>query len=365
MDAKKIANNILEFMFDPTKIPVKNRLYFRPEEVLRNESFDAAKANAQEAYGEQKHNSDFYPGQNRKQTQREAALMDRKTLIASMDVLSQQFGESDPIGKDLRTMAYAVSKMSDEQFDARTVEAKKKIEFVECPKCGNKKVMKQTGYCLKCGKKGIGKDKKKDDKKANEEFWSKEAAEAVKKALLSDVCGMDEEPEDKKEPETEYQEPEEKKEKDAGKAPKTEYPDEEKKEKDAGKAPKTEYPDEEKKEKDAGKAPECPPEEEKEKDAAKAPKTDYPEEEKKEAAKKDDEKDEKDAAKKVDEDEEVEAAKKDDEDEEVDAAKKEKEEKKEVDTGILSYEGIEMAAGLVDEAELTAAEKAQLDQLFQ
>jgi outer membrane biosynthesis protein TonB len=151
IDSKKIANNMLELLFDPTVIPVEKRLYFRPEERLQNEDFAKAKAEAYKSFGDQRHNSDFYP----KNIQREASIMDRKTIIASLDVLSQNFDESDPIGTDLRTMAYAVSNMSDEELVERM--AKKKMEMITCPKCGNPHVVKQMGYCLKCKTKGIGK----------------------------------------------------------------------------------------------------------------------------------------------------------------------------------------------------------------
>lgn len=93
---KKIANNILEFLLDPTVFPVKSRNYFRPEEILKNESYEGAKADSERAYGDQSHNSDFYP--KRSLLQREAS-MERKTLIASLDVLSQNFQESDPIAR--------------------------------------------------------------------------------------------------------------------------------------------------------------------------------------------------------------------------------------------------------------------------
>ena len=201
MNSKKIANNILEFLFDPTTIPVEKRMYFRPEERLDNGSFEKAKAESLQAYGKENRNSDFYPTKNRQLTQREASIMDRKTIIASLDVLSQNFDETDPIGEGLRAMAYTVSKMADEEFETRT--AKKKVEFVTCPKCGNKKVMKQTGYCIKCGKKGIGKEDKKEDKdgkkkKASEDFWTKAASEAVALALVEDVCGTSDADDEKK-----------------------------------------------------------------------------------------------------------------------------------------------------------------------
>ena len=199
MNAKKIANNMLEFLIDPTVFPVQQRLYFRPEEVLRNESFESAKADSYKAYGDQRKNSDFYPSKNRT---REAAIMDRKTIVASMDILSQQFtDENDPMAKDLRTMAFCVAKLPEEEYTARLasedVEAKKKMEMEKCPKCGTK-VLKQTGYCLKCKKKTLKASEEavaEEIVEASEEvldgMWSKEAAEAVQEALISDVLGGD------------------------------------------------------------------------------------------------------------------------------------------------------------------------------
>jgi uncharacterized OB-fold protein len=331
MNSKKIANNILEFLFDPTTIPVEKRMYFRPEERLDNGSFEKAKAESLQAYGKENRNSDFYPTKNRQLTQREASIMDRKTIIASLDVLSQNFDETDPIGEGLRAMAYTVSKMADEEFETRT--AKKKVEFVTCPKCGNKKVMKQTGYCIKCGKKGIGKEDKKEDKdgkkkKASEDFWTKAASEAVALALVEDVCGTSDVDDEKKD---------------------DKIPDE----KEAKK--KDDEEDIEAKKKD-------------DEDEASASK------------KKDDEDVE---AKKKDDDEDVEAKKKDDEDEasaskkkddeEVEAKKKDDVEdieakKSKVNTDILGMvDGIEMDLGSasLDEVELTAADKEELDKLFQ
>ena len=216
MNPKKVANNILEFLIDPTVIPVRERLYFRSEEILKNDVYDNAKADAQKAYRDQKHNSDFYPIRNRQQqtgkfsTERKETLMDRKTMIASLDVLAENFDKNDPIGKDLRTMAVAIAGMSEETLEKRlspmTVEAKKKMKFVECPKCGNKKVI-----CMKCKGEGL-KDKEAGDdtdkpavapvnpdeteeqkKEATEinDFWSKEASDAVAQALIQDVIGED------------------------------------------------------------------------------------------------------------------------------------------------------------------------------
>ena len=219
MDKKKIANNILEFLIDPTRVPVRERLYFRPEENLQNDYFTNAKQDAFAAYGTEKHNSDMYPARNRSlKTQKGGSIMDRKSIIASLDILSQNFkAENDPIAKDLRTMAYAISKMGEEELQSRlaaeapdfeglSVEAKKKMEMIKCPACGGK-VMKQTGYCLSC------KDKIENlkGKKASEEicpkckqmkctcmkeaeasvndFWTKEASDAVAQAIIADVIG--------------------------------------------------------------------------------------------------------------------------------------------------------------------------------
>lgn len=68
--SKKIANNMLEFLIDPTVFPLTRRLYFRPEERLQNAFYEDAKADSFKAYGTQKHNSDFYPTRNR-QNQKE------------------------------------------------------------------------------------------------------------------------------------------------------------------------------------------------------------------------------------------------------------------------------------------------------
>jgi hypothetical protein len=205
-DPKKVANNILEFLIDPTKIPVQQRVYFRPEEKLQNETYEGAKADAVKAYGDQKNNTDFYPGKNRSQR---SSNMDRKAMVASFDILSKNFkNEEDPFAVQLRTMAYAMAKMGEEElvdrlaeeapdFEQMDVEAKKKVEFVTCPKCGNPKVMKQTGYCLKCKTKGIGKGKKapEEEKPAEKEasevndFWGKEASDLIAKTLVKDVIG--------------------------------------------------------------------------------------------------------------------------------------------------------------------------------
>jgi predicted RNA-binding Zn-ribbon protein involved in translation (DUF1610 family) len=172
VDSKKVANNILDFLIDPTRVPVKDRVYFRDEEILRNESYEKAKADACQAFKDQKHNSDFYPQKNRSLINREATIvMDRKTLIASLDVLSKNFkNPSDPIAADLTIMAQALSKMSDEELTPRLASEAPDLETVlaaetfKCPECGTK-VLKQTGYCVKC---------KKKVKEANEEVSAAE-----------------------------------------------------------------------------------------------------------------------------------------------------------------------------------------------
>jgi predicted RNA-binding Zn-ribbon protein involved in translation (DUF1610 family) len=214
----KVANNMLEFLFDPTVIPVKDRLYFGPDEKLQNGEYERAKADAVGLYKDQKMNSDFYTSR-RQQSQREASVMDRKTMIASLDVVAQNFAEDDPIGKDLRVMAYAMSKMSDEQFGVRTAKAK----TFKCPKCGTK-VLEQTAYCVKCKKKvKPGASKTADQNSAHpgaapvvpeaapvaapeaapemEEKtamdllgrWNKKASDAVRRNLIAETCADDDE----------------------------------------------------------------------------------------------------------------------------------------------------------------------------
>jgi predicted RNA-binding Zn-ribbon protein involved in translation (DUF1610 family) len=156
-----MANNILDFLIDPTRIPVQERVYFRPEEILKNKTYEQAKAEACLAYKDQKHNSDFYPKRNRTQTQMEASIMDRKSLIASLDVLSKNFSNpSDPFAHDLQIMAVALSKMSDEELQPRLAAEAPDLEWTlveaaktfKCPECGTN-VLQQTGYCVKCKKK--------------------------------------------------------------------------------------------------------------------------------------------------------------------------------------------------------------------
>jgi predicted RNA-binding Zn-ribbon protein involved in translation (DUF1610 family) len=175
IDKKKIANNILDFLIDPTRIPVQERVYFRPEEILRNETYEKAKADACIAYKDQKHNADFYPQRNRSLSQ-EVNTMDRKALIASLDVLSKNFkNDKDPFAVDLRTMAMALSKMADEDLLPRLASDSPELESVlagktfKCPECGTN-VLEQTGYCVKC---------KKKVKKAEEEVKAEESVEAL------------------------------------------------------------------------------------------------------------------------------------------------------------------------------------------
>lgn len=219
----KVANNMLEFLFDPTVIPVKDRLYFGPDEKLQNGEYERAKADAVGLYKDQKMNSDFYTSRNRQQTQREVPVMDRKTLTAGLDVIAQNFAEDDPIGKDLRVMAYAMSKMSDEQFAVRTAKAK----TFKCPKCGTK-VLEQTSYCVKCKKKvKPGTSKTADQNSPHPQMaqapvvpeepapisvapeapemeektasifgrWTKKASDAVRRNLIAEVCEGDDDKE--------------------------------------------------------------------------------------------------------------------------------------------------------------------------
>lgn len=221
MDKKKLANNILEFLLDPTQFPVEQRLYFRPEERLDNKSFDAVKQEALKAYGDQRHNSDMYPTQNREQKAREVS-MDRRALVASMDILAQNFKDEDPISEHLKLMAKAVSEMSDEELSTRTAE-KAPEDFSELEKTASdyakfvKKWLKANpGKGFGDAAKAWKKEKKADDaekapaeeapaeeaKKPEEEetkeasvevkdFWSKEASDAVARAIVADVKGIE------------------------------------------------------------------------------------------------------------------------------------------------------------------------------
>lgn len=69
-----------------------------------------------------------------------------------------------------------------------------KAEMIICPDCGSK-VLKATGYCLKCKKKIKGGDKKKDEgkkdskKKDKKEDTKKEAATKIAESLDS-IAGL-------------------------------------------------------------------------------------------------------------------------------------------------------------------------------
>jgi hypothetical protein len=368
-DPKKIANNILDFLIDPTKVPVKERVYFRPEENLKNDVYEGAKAEAAKVFKDQKFNSDFYPNKTRK-TQREAMLMDRKSLIASFDILSRNFKENDLIAKDLRTMAAAVSKMSEEEFSGRQasdapdfeemkVEAKAKT--FKCPKCGTK-VLEQTGYCVKCKKKvkkaaeeespvkdeevpekeETPKDKGDDVEATVQDFWTKEAMTRVAQGLVTEVLAMegneeDEEAKDDKEAKKEEKAPEE----EEVSAKKEKVLEEEEMDKEAKKKIKIKYyPDGTiKKEKSKEKSATV---DEEEKDVAKAKDV---EEEVKEANKK--------------------AAITDEKSEEKLPVDEEK--KSTVDTDILAsitFGDISLDAPIIEAGEMTEEEKAKLAGLF-
>ncbi len=110
--------------------------------------------------------------------------MERKTLIASLDVLSQEFTETDPMAKDLRTMAYVVANMSDEELEKR-VAGNPWIEHM------NKVRKSNPGKSFK----EIASLAKKTFKKAEEapekevDFWSKKASDAVQRALVAEIAG--------------------------------------------------------------------------------------------------------------------------------------------------------------------------------
>jgi len=200
---KKIANNMLEFLIDPTVIPVEKRLYIGPEEKLQNQFYEQAKADSFKAYGTERHNSDFYPTRNRQQSKREASVMDRKSIIASLDILSQNFTDEDPISKELKVMAEAVNEMTDEQFALRLA-----ANTFKCPECGTK-VLQQTGYCVKCKKKvkeacdekpaappAEAPAEKKEEAPAKTAAdllggWNVRASDAVRKVLLASAEGDD------------------------------------------------------------------------------------------------------------------------------------------------------------------------------
>jgi len=341
--SKKIANNILEFLVNPRAFPVERRLYFRPEEILDNTSYENAVADADKAYGDQGHNSDFYPNRNRS-TKREALSMDRKTLIASMDILSQSFTEEDPIGKDLRTMAYAVSKMSDEELQGRLtdVEAGKGLPpWLMKDDKGN--VVKNPDYKKKAeetepeSKEATESEKvSEEEKTVSSDIWSKEASDAVQRALISDVIGdvkaNDEDTDDDEEG------------KEAGKKKGPGIPD--------GTGPMS-------------GTPKCPMTEEKE---VKEPAEKKAEGEKPVEA---EEKKAEEPEKKAEEKKPVEAEEKKAEKEKADEPAEEKKADEPVDTDILAtveVGGIELSAGMTtmdDIGDLSDEEQNRLSQLFQ
>jgi hypothetical protein len=372
--ACKIANNILEFLIDPTVVPVRQHLYFRPEEILRNESYEEAKADAQKAYGDQRHNSDFYPIRNRTKSQKEASIMDRKTLIASLDVLSQNFNENDPIGTDLRTMAYAVSKMADEELEQRTANAWMDLmeKVRNDPKNEGKSVKEISGIaqglykkandecveekekkdsdkeakkevCPKCGKSECACMKEASEEVIVNDFWTKETSDAVAKALMAEVESPVEEQQEEHE--------------------KSETPAEEKKEnegKEAGKIKGPGIPD--------GTGPKC--QMDKKEDDKEAGQNDprfmYQHSKKEVESKKEEVAPVEPKKEEVSVVEPIKEAKK----EEVlveEPKKEEVEAKKIVDTNVLAtqkFDDVELTFASEDVGELTASEKAQLDQLF-
>lgn len=203
MDKKKTANNILDLLVDPTRIPVRRRLYFHPEEKLNNRILEEAKEETYKAYGDQKHNSDMYPIRNRLLFQKEA-MMDRRTMIASLDILAQNFHEQDPIAKDLRVMAEEVSKLSDENFEGRVIEdmdfeklSAKNPWMEHMKKVRKENPDKSLKELIQIAKKTYKKaeeeesseavEAKKKEEKEMEDKWSKEASDSVKKALLSEM----------------------------------------------------------------------------------------------------------------------------------------------------------------------------------
>jgi DNA-directed RNA polymerase subunit RPC12/RpoP len=76
----------------------------------------------------------------------------------------------------------------EETADATEKEAGK-ADMIKCPDCGSK-VLKATGYCLKCKKKIKGDDKKKEEvKKDDKKKKEKEAAAKVAEAL-DEIAGL-------------------------------------------------------------------------------------------------------------------------------------------------------------------------------
>ena len=400
MDKRKMANNILEYMINPTIVPVEKRLYFGPEEKLDNRSYEKAKSDAFLAYRHQRQNSDMYPTRNKKLTRMGGFSMDRKTLIASLDILAQKFSSSeDPISMDLRTMAHVVAKMPEEEYGARIVA--EEAPAPEAPAPEETKTAKSNPWMdamAEARKKNPGKSfkeiaeaaKKIYKKEATDEemkqaekmmateeakvpsidTWSDKAATAVRAALIEDVVGTPVEAGKKKGP---------------GKPDGTgpfggteKCPMTEKKEDgtpvEAGKKKGPGKPD--------GTGPfggteKCPMTEEKESSDEKAEKVEEKAKdllgEAEEMEKGDSPKDEAKAEKK--EEKAKELLEKAEKDEKTKGASEEEEktaeENKIVDTDILAKEkfsGIELVSGMLDVedvGELSVEEKSKLDLLFQ
>lgn len=138
--------------------------------------------------------------------------MDRRKLIASFDILSQSFKKDDPIATELRTMAYAVSKMGDNELSGRLSEAAEKESMEEKTASELKEGSEYTKFvkkymkdhpdadiadAAKAWKKKAAEEEvveEKDAAKKKEEDmdkWGKEATEAVRRALVSDVFDID------------------------------------------------------------------------------------------------------------------------------------------------------------------------------
>lgn len=217
MDKRKMANNILELMIDPTVVPVEKRLYFGPEEKLDNRSYEKAKSESFLAYRHQRQNSDMYPTRNRKLTRMGGFSMDRKAMIASLDILAQKFSSNeDPIAKDLRAMAQVMAEMPEEEFGSRITaeeapeetpaeektanawmdamaEARKKNpgkSFKEIAEAAKKIYKKEaTDEEMKQAEEMFAEETSSEEQTPVTDTWSEKAAAAVQAAILEDVVG--------------------------------------------------------------------------------------------------------------------------------------------------------------------------------